>query len=143
MEAALMAEVHRPRASTSGWEGNAAFGGIVLVLAGGYHVLTGFVAIFNDGYFLVSSQDLLVSVDYTAWGWLHLVLGAIAAVVGGSVLRGKAWARMAGVVLAGLSALVNLAFIASFPLWSMLIIALDLVVIYSLVAPDRYSSPAR
>jgi hypothetical protein len=46
-------------------------------------------------------------------------------------------------VLAGLSALVNLAFVASFPLWSMLIIALDLVVIYSLVAPDRYSSPAR
>jgi hypothetical protein len=142
MEAALMAEVHRQTASSSGWEGNAAFGGIVLVLAGGYHALTGFVAIFNDAYFQVPSQDLLVSVDYTAWGWLHLALGAIALAVGGSVLGGQAWARVAGVVLASLSALVNLAFIASFPLWSMLIIALDLVVIYSLVAQDRYS-PAR
>lgn len=135
-----MAEVHPQRASTSGWEGTTAFGGIVLVLAGGYHVLTGLVAILNDGYFLVPSQDLVISVDYTAWGWLHLVLGVIAAAVGACVLAGQAWARVAGVVLAGLSAVVNLAFMASFPLWSMLIIALDLVVIYSLVAQDRYST---
>ena len=137
-----MAEMHRRQASASGWEGNAAFGGIVLILAGGYHVLTGFVAIFNDAYFQVPSQDLLISVDYTAWGWLHLLLGVIALVVGAGILRGQTWARVAGVVMAGVSAAVNLAFLASFPVWSMLIIALDLVVIYSLVAPERDSSPA-
>jgi hypothetical protein len=137
-----MAEVPSQRASTSGWEGTTGFGGIVLILAGASHVLTGFVAILNDAYFQVPSQDLVVSVDYTAWGWMHLVLGVIAVAVGGSVLRGQAWARVAGVVLAALSAVANLAFMASFPFWSMLIIALDVVVIYSLVAQDRYS-PAR
>jgi hypothetical protein len=134
-----MTQVHQPRAATSGWEGTAAFGGIMLVLAGGFHVLSGFVAIFNDGYYLVPSQDLVISVSYTAWGWLHLALGAVAVVVGGSVLVGQAWARVTGVVLAIFSALVQLAFMAAFPVWSVLVIALDVLVIHSLVTQDRYS----
>ena len=135
-----MTQVHHPSAATSGWEGHEAFGGIILVLAGGFHVLAGFVAIFNDTYWQVPSQDLVVSVDYTAWGWLHLVLGAIALLTGLAVLGGQAWARMVGVGLAVLSALVNLAFMAAFPVWAFLVIGLDILVIHSLlVRSDEYS----
>ena len=128
-----MAQAHQPAAATSGWDGSAAFGGILLVLAGGFHVLTGFVAIFNDAYWQVPSRDLVVSVDYTAWGWLHLALGVVAVVTGLAVLRGQAWARMVGVGLAVLSALVNLAFMAAFPGLAFMAIALDILVIHSLV----------
>ena len=130
-----MTQAHHahPATATSGWEGHEAFGGIMLVLAGGFHVLAGFVAIFNDAYWQVPSQDLVVSVDYTAWGWLHLVVGAVALVTGFSVLSGQAWARMVGVALAVLSALVNLAFMAAFPVWAFLVIGLDILVIHSLL----------
>ncbi len=135
-----MAQVHHPSAATSGWEGHEAFGGIMLVLAGGFHVLAGFVAIFNDAYWQVPSSGLVVSVNYTAWGWLHLVVGAVALLTGFSVLRGQAWARMVGVGLAVLSALVNLAFMAAFPIWAFLVIGLDILVIHSLlVRSDEYS----
>jgi hypothetical protein len=140
MEAAPMTQVHHPNAATSGWEGNAAFGGMMLVLAGGFHVLAGFVAIFNDAYWQVPSQDLVVSVDYTAWGWLHLALGVVALVTGFGVLRGQAWARMVGIGLAALSAVVNLAFMAAFPVWAFLVIGLDILVIHSLlVRSDEHS----
>jgi len=135
-----MAQVHHPDAATSGWEGHEAFGGIVLVLAGGFHVLAGFVAIFNDAYWQVPSTELVVSVNYTAWGWLHLVVGAVAVGTGFAVLQGQAWARMVGVGLAVLSALVNLAFMAAFPVWAFLVIGLDILVIHSLlVRSDEYS----
>jgi len=135
-----MAQAHQPTAATSGWDSSAAFGGIMLVLAGGFHVLAGFVALVDDTYWLVPSQDLVVSVDYTAWGWLHLVLGVIAVVTGFGVLRGQAWARMVGVGLAVLSALVNLAFMAAFPMWAFLVIGLDILVIHSLlVRSGEYS----
>jgi hypothetical protein len=138
-----MAQAHQPRAATSGWDGSAAFGGIVLVLAGGFHVLAGFVALFNDAFWLVPSQDLVVSVDYTGWGWLHLVLGVIAVVTGFGVLRGQAWARRVGVGLAVLSALVNLAFMAAFPMWAFLVIGLDILVIHSLVVRSAEYSLTR
>ena len=131
-----MAQAHHP-AAASGWEGNAAFGGIMLVLAGGFHVLSGFVSIFNDVYWQVPSSELVVSVDYTAWGWLHLVLGAVALLTGFAVLGGQAWARMVGVGLAVLSALVNLAFMAAFPVWAFLVIGLDILVIHSLLVRSQ------
>jgi hypothetical protein len=129
-----MSQAQPAKAPASGWEGYAAFGGIVLVMAGAFHALTGLVGIFNDSFWLVTDDDLVISADYTAWGWAHLLLGAVVAGVGAGVLRGMEWARITGVVLAVVSALVNLAFLAAFPVWSVLIIVLDVLVIHSLVA---------
>jgi hypothetical protein len=128
-----MAEVHPAQAPGSGWHGPAAFAGIILIMAGSFHALSGLVGLLNDAYWLVPSQELVVSLDYTAWGWVHLVLGVAAAAVGAAVLRAMPWARVAGVVLAALSALANLAFLAAFPVWSVVIIVLDVLVIHSLV----------
>jgi hypothetical protein len=131
-----MAQVHG-QAAPSGWAGMAAFGGMMLMVAGTFHAMAGFVGIFNDTYWLVSSQNLVVSVDYTAWGWAHLALGVLAIAAGAGILGGQTWARATGVVLAIISALVNLAFLAAYPLWSVLIIALDVLVIYALVAHGK------
>jgi hypothetical protein len=53
------------------------------------------------------------------------------------MLSGNPVARVAGVVLAALSAVVNLAFLAAYPIWSVLVIALDVVVIYAIVVHGR------
>jgi hypothetical protein len=131
-----MAQVHH-EAPTSGWVGMAMFGGVMMMVAGTFHAMAGLVGIFNDSYWLVPSSDLVITVDYTAWGWVHLILGALAIGAGAGILAGQAWARVTGVVLAVLSALVNLAFMAAFPLWATLIIAIDVLVIYALVAHGK------
>jgi hypothetical protein len=131
-----MAQVHG-QAAPSGWAGMAAFGGVMLMVAGVFHAMAGLVGIFNDSYWLVSSQQLVVTVDYTAWGWVHLGIGVLAIAAGAGILGGQTWARVTGVVLAVISALVNIAFLAAYPLWAMLIIALDVLVIYALVAHGK------
>jgi hypothetical protein len=109
----------------------------MMIVAGTFHAMAGLVGLFNDAYWLVPSSDLVVTVDYTTWGFVHLVLGVLAIAAGAGILAGQAWARLTGVVLAVISALVNIAFLAAFPLWAMLIIALDVLVIYALIAHGK------
>lgn len=107
------------------------------MLLGLFHAVQGFVAVFVPGYYVVTSSGLVINVDYTAWGWVHVGLGVVAILAGIGVLTGNAAARVAAIVLACLSALVNLGFIAAYPLWSLAVIALDVIVIYALAAHGR------
>lgn len=116
----------------SGWAGWVLFAGILMILIGAFQVIAGLVALFRDTYYLVTSSGLLVSVDYTTWGWVHLILGLVIAAAGLAVMRGALWGRIIGIVLACLSALANLAFLAASPVWSLLVIAMDVLVIFAL-----------
>ena len=118
--------------NATGWVGWVVFAAVVAITMGIYEAITGLVAIFNDDYYLVGSSGLVVSVDYTVWGWVHLVLG-LAAVAGGiGLIQGRNWGRVVVIGLAGLSALVNLGFLSAYPLWSTIIIAFDVIIIYAL-----------
>jgi hypothetical protein len=130
-----MAQVHRE--APSGWVGMVAFGGIMMVVAGIFHAMAGLVGIFNASYWLVPSQDLVVTIDYTAWGWAHLLLGLFALAAGAGIIAGQTWAIVSGVVLATVSAFVNVAFLAAYPVWSVMMIVLDVLVIYALVAHGK------
>jgi len=121
----------------TGWVGWIAFAGIMLVLEGSIQIIQGLVALFDDGYYLVTPAGLVVDVDYNAWGWVHLLLGVVALATGLGLLRGQMWARVTGVVLAVLSALVNIAFLAAYPIWSTVVIAVDVIVIYAIVVHGR------
>jgi hypothetical protein len=103
-----------------------------MIMIGVFHAVEGLIAIFRDTYYLVTSSGLLLTADYTAWGWIHLLLGLVVAAAGFAVMRGLMWGRIVGIALASLSALVNLAFLAAYPLWSVLMIALNFLVIFAL-----------
>jgi hypothetical protein len=120
------------RGKPTAWVGLVVFGGVMLMLAGGFQVMQGFVAILRDEYFYVTHNGLLITADYTVWGWTHLILGLIAVGTGIGVLAGQMWARVTGIVIAVISALVNLAFLSAYPIWSTIIIATDVLVIYAL-----------
>jgi hypothetical protein len=79
----------------------------------------------------------MVHIDYAAWGWVHLAIGVVFLLAGFGVLAGLLWARVAGIALAVVSALVNLAFLAAYPVWGAILIALDIVVIYALAMHGR------
>src|SRR5687768_9494457 len=64
--------------TASAWTGYIGFGAMMLVLIGSYHAVAGLVGIFKDGYYAVPTQDLLLTIDYTQWGWIHLIMGVLA-----------------------------------------------------------------
>jgi hypothetical protein len=130
----------RPRTAEeppTAWAGWVVFGGVMLIVLGLFQVIQGLVALVEDDYYLVSRDGLVVSVDYTTWGWTHLVLGIIAALTGVGLLAGNTAARVVGVVIAVVSALVNLAFMPAYPFWSILVITLDVIVIFAIVVHGR------
>ncbi|MEU4221836.1 hypothetical protein [Actinoplanes sp. NPDC026623] len=121
----------------TGWVGFVIFGGIMLTMLGGFQIIEGLVALFNDEYFLVTSSGLVLTMDFTAWGWTHLLIGLVAVAAGIGVLSGQTWARVTGIVIAVLSALANMLFLAAYPVWSTIVIALDILVIYALAVHGR------
>jgi hypothetical protein len=121
----------------TGWTGWVAFASSMMVLLGSFQAIEGFVAIFDDGYYRVTQGGLVLSVDYTAWGWTHLLLGVLIVISGVGVMAGNLAARTVGVILAGLSAIANLLFIEAYPFWSAIVITVDILVIYALTVHGR------
>jgi hypothetical protein len=139
--------MHRTPESSAGYRGEPAnrtvwlgwvyFAGIMMIMLGFFQAIAGLVALFDDGYYLVADSGLALSVDYTAWGFVHLTLGLVAVAAGLAVMAGRTWGRAIGIILAVVSALVNMAFIAAYPAWSLMIIALDVITIYALAVHGR------
>lgn len=127
---------HGP-ARRTGWFYWLLFAGIMMMIAGSFHAIEGLVALFHDTYYVVRPSGLVVSLDYTAWGWAHLLLGLAIFAAGCGVLVGQLWARVIGVIIAAVSAVANMLFIAAYPLWSIILIAVDIVIIYALCVHGR------
>jgi hypothetical protein len=126
--------------ATYGW---ALFACIALILAGGFQVINGLVALFRSGIYQVGRSGLAVSIDYTAWGWIHLGLGVLAIVAGLGLTRGAMWARILGVVLAMVSAIAYMTFIPAFPALSLAVIALDILIIFAITVHGSEPKHAR
>ncbi len=118
--------------------GFTAFAGVIMVVAGVFQSIAGLGAILEDEVYVVG-QDYVFSFDVTTWGWIHLLIGLVLVASGIGVFYGSVLARTVGVVLAGLSAVANFAFLLGWnqPFWSMLIIVLDVVVIWALTMHGR------
>ena len=121
-----------PAPAATGWIGMVVFGGIMLLALGSFQMIEGAVAIYRDDFYLVTSTGLLLQLEYPVWGWIHLIFGLLAVVAGAGVLAGWLWARIFGVLITFLSALVHMTFLAAYPLWSAILIAMDIVIIYAL-----------
>jgi hypothetical protein len=112
-------------------EGTGIFAGTILATLGVFQFLEGLSAAAKDDVF-VRTQNYLFDVDVNAWGWVHMLIGAAAVVIGVCVLLGQYWAMLAGICVAVLSALANFAFLPFYPFWTLAIIAFDLAVIWAM-----------
>ena len=128
----------QPAAARSGWY---PFAGTILILIGGINLLQGLIAIFKDDYFAVTKGGLLF-LDFTYWGVFWLIVGIVEIIVGFGVLNLRTWARVVAIVLLMLNVIVQFAFIAAFPIWTVAAIALNITVIFALMKPlDDYTAP--
>ena len=128
------------RADPAPWmKGMTTFAGVMLIIAGAFNVIQGLVALFQNEVY-VAGPRYVFAFDLTAWGWTHLIIGAVVAAAGFAVLSGQVWGRSVGVAVAVLSMLANFLFVPYYPVWSLLIIALDFFVIWALIAYKHDSS---
>ena len=115
--------------------GLAGFAGVLLLVAGAFQALQGLSAIVRDRL-LVLTQDYLYRFDITGWGWIHLLIGLALAAVGAAILAGKVRGRVVGIGLAAVSAITQFLWLPYFPVWAVLVIALDVGVIWALTVHD-------
>jgi hypothetical protein len=121
----------------SGWAvGFSVFAACMLMMIGAFQAISGLAAIFENEFFLVT-RNYLFEFDVTAWGWIHLIWGIIVGFAGFGIFSGAVWARTVGVIVAVISGIVNFVFLPYYPVWSMLIIALCVIVIWALTVHGR------
>jgi hypothetical protein len=124
-------------AQDSSWAGWIAFAGIVLLIIGALDVLQGFTAIIKDEY-VVSTPKGLATFDATGWGWTTLIWGILIFITGLGLLGGSDWARWVAIIGVALNAIGQIGFLANYPqaypLWNILIVALNILVLYALTA---------
>ncbi|MEC3895447.1 hypothetical protein VSQ78_19895 [Nocardiopsis alba] len=116
--------------SSNGWQ---YFVCTLLVVIGAINIIQGLTAMFTPAFFLADESRLLM-LEYEGWGLLLGGWGVVMVVAGLAILSGSAWARIFGIVLASVNALAQLAFLIAMPLWSAIVIAIDIVVVYGLTA---------
>ena len=112
------------------------FAGIAMVMIGALHALQGLVALFNDDFYVVG-QEWIFEFDLTTWGWIHLLIGLLVLIAGFFVFKGAVWARVVGIAAAALSAVLNFMWLPYYPVWALIIIALDVMVIWALSVHGR------
>ena len=130
-----MSTVNSARSSTTtGWVGWARFAAVILIISGIFSGIQGLVALIGPNtYYVVSGGDLFLF-DVAGWGWWNLILGVALLLTGLALFTGALWARVVAVVIAVLSAVVQLLLVPAQPWWSFIVIAMDVLIIYAVVA---------
>jgi hypothetical protein len=132
-------EVPRSRAEAASSDSAVIFvldAAILMIMVGLLQSIVGLVGISTDEFYL-ATRNYLFQFDTTTWGWIHLVVGVVVGLAGLALLTGRTWARVVGIILAVPSAIANFLFIPYYPVWSLVIIALDVFVIWALAVHGR------
>ncbi|MGH3993671.1 MAG: DUF7144 family membrane protein [Pseudonocardiaceae bacterium] len=123
------------REDASGWaSGGIIFAATMLTIIGVFQAIAGFVAIFDDEFYVVT-RNYTFDLDTSAWGWIHLLIGIALLATAWGLFSRNVWAGVTAIMLASLSAIANFFFIPYYPFWSILVIALDVWVIWALTRP--------
>ena len=118
-----------PSYKGAGW---VLFATVMFVIAACLNVIWGIAAVSNSHFFVANAHYILS--DLNTWGWVMIGLAALEAITAVSIWRGGGFGRWAGMILAGLAAVLWMMSIPAYPLWSLILVALYVLVIYGLAA---------
>jgi hypothetical protein len=123
----------------SGWLPVVFAAGVLLAVLGVWNIVDGLTALIR-GDFVVTDADRVIALDVAGWGWILLAIGVVEVVAGIALWIGAYWARVVAVLVAGLNGVVQLAFVAAYPVGAILIMLVAVFVIYAVV---RHGSEAQ
>jgi hypothetical protein len=121
---------------TTGWTGWVMFAGVMMIIAGLIWAVQGFIAVFNGDLVIFGTEGALF-LNVTGWGWVHIVLGLLLLLCGILVLRGNLFGRTIAVLLAMASIVINFIWLPVYPVWAIVIITLDVLIIYAVTVHGR------
>ena len=130
------------RPEPSSWIGWIIFAALLLVLLGMFQLTAGIVALVNEDYFEHTAAPVFLAVDQTTWGVLQLLLGSLAILTGAGLLRGNALARVVGIGVVLLGALASLLAVGAYPVWSMLLMAVNVCILYAITVHGGAMRPS-
>jgi hypothetical protein len=123
----LVYEAEEPSQKGAGW---VLFAMIMFGLAACLNIIWGIAAV-SSSHFFVANAHYVIS-DLNTWGWIVMAFGAAQALAGLSIWRGGAFGRWFGIIVAGLAVIAAMLSIPAYPFWSLLLVALDVMIIYGL-----------
>jgi hypothetical protein len=121
----------------TGWTGWVVFAGVMLIVTGVFSAIQGLVALIGPSTYFVVSEGSLWLLDVGGWGWWNLIIGVLLILVAVALFAGQTWGRVVAVILVILNAVSQLLLIPAQPWWSLIIIAIDVLVIYALIVHGR------
>jgi hypothetical protein len=119
--------------------GGAIFAAIMLIMAGCFNLINGLAALVKGGSYLALTDSGTLVFNLTAWGWIMLIFGIVQVAAGLGIWSGALWARIIGIAAAVLNAMAHMTFVGTYPFWSLIVIAVDILIIWALAV---YSGPA-
>jgi len=123
---------HHSQTAKRPWaEGLTVFAAVMLMIAGVLDIFRGIMGIAEDDVF-VTTRDYVFAYDLTGWGWIHLILGAVAVLVSLGLFQTSLWARFAGVAIASFIIIANFLSLPYSPVWSIVMIAFSGFIIWAL-----------
>ena len=133
-----MTQVQQPTepARSGAAVGFTVFASVIMLTIGTFQVFAGMTALINDEFFVVT-QEWVFQFDATTWGWIHLIFGVVVFLAGMALYSGQVWARTVGVILAVASAVISFAWLPWYPIWAVIVITLDVLVIWALTVHGR------
>ena len=122
-------------ASSRAWSGWIGFAGLAMVVIGSIDFFEGLIAVIRKSYYVATPNQIIVF-DTTTWGWITMILGIVLALVGIGLASGAGWARWTAIVVLVLNLLEQLAWLGntSYTLWTLTVIALEIIVLFALTA---------
>ena len=93
------------------------------------------IAVIRKEYYAFTPQGLIIF-NVTTWGWLAMILGIVLFLVGLGLAGGAGWARWVAIILIAVNLLGTLGWLgnSSTPIWSLTLVALQIIVFYALTA---------
>lgn len=126
-------ESHKPSSWAIGWT---AYAAVMMVLSGIWWIIAGIIALVDDNFYVVTA-NYVFKFDTTTWGWIHLGSGVVAVIAGCFLFTGAVWARIIGVIVATLAAIVAFAWIPYYPVMAIVLVAVSAAVIWALTVHGR------
>lgn len=116
----------------TGWVGFIWFAAVLMMLSGVFSMLWGIVAIGRDSVFPNGRAANAVNLSYPTWGWIILTVGIVVFISGCALFTGSRVAAIIALALAAISAISNLLVLGADPVWSVIEIALAVLVIWAI-----------
>jgi hypothetical protein len=113
-------------------EGWLLFAGIMVLIVGILNTIWGIAAIDSASFFIEDERFIIE--DLSMWGWIILIVGVVQLFAAFSIWSGGQFGRWIGIVSAAVSAVAALMSMPGFPLWSLAVFGVDLLIIYGLAA---------